>query len=186
MPSPLVVKTMIPYPWQRADWSGRYAASAGWPLAPVATRRMVSRRPPAGTVAKKRATSARPAIRVSSGGMDRITSSRSSAASVDVAALPRVGEPVQDLPLVIIEPRVAGRHPLGACRQGGPGALQSAVDRRDANLQQVRHLGGAPGQHVAQDEGGALPGGQPLQRGDERERDALPPSAIVVGSAPVL
>ena len=95
---------------------------------------------------------------------------------VDVAAPPRVGEPVEDLPLVIIEPRVSESGIRRArAGQGGPGALQGAVDRRDADLQQVCYLDGAPGQHVAEDEGGALPGGQPLQRGDECQRDALAP-----------
>jgi hypothetical protein len=60
-------------------------------------------------------------------------------------------------------------------RQRGAGTLQGAVDRRDAHLQKGGHLSGVPGEHVAQDEGGALPGGQPLQRGDERQRDALTP-----------
>ena len=77
---------------------------------------------------------------------------------------------------MVIEPQAGGYGRRRArAGQGRPGALQGAVDRRDADVQQVSHLGGVPGQHVAQDEGGALPGGQPLQRGDERQRDALAP-----------
>ena len=88
----------------------------------------------------------------------------------------RVDEPVQDLPLVVIQPHAGGYGRRGArSGQGRAGALHGAVDRRDADVQQGSRFGGVPGQHVAQDEGGALPGGQPLQRGDERQGDALAP-----------
>jgi hypothetical protein len=95
---------------------------------------------------------------------------------IDVAALPRVDEPVQDLPLVVIQPHAGGYGRRGTrSGQGRAGALHGAVDRRDADVQQGSCLGGVPGQHVGQDEGGPLPGGQSLQGGDECQRDALAP-----------
>ena len=52
--------------------------------------------------------------------------------------------------------------------QRRPGPLQRAVHRRHAGVEQLGDLGGRPPQHLAQDQHRALPGGQVLQRGDER------------------
>jgi hypothetical protein len=42
-------------------------------------------------------------------------------------------------------------------------ALQRAIDRRHRGLQQRGDLGGAPAQHLPQDQHGALAGGELLQ-----------------------
>ena len=65
----------------------------------------------------------------------------------------------------------AGRRPCPAER--GPGALQGAVDRRHRGLQQLGDLGGAPAQHLPQDQHGPLPGGELLQGHHERQRHRL-------------
>ena len=58
-------------------------------------------------------------------------------------------------------------------RERGPRALERAVDRGDARVEQLGHLGGLPAQHLAQDQHGALAGRQVLQRGDERQADRV-------------
>ena len=70
---------------------------------------------------------------------------------------------------------VAGVSSVVGCAVGDrrPRALQRAVDRRDARVEQLGGLGGAPAQHLAQDEHRALAGGQVLQRGDERQAQRL-------------
>lgn len=57
--------------------------------------------------------------------------------------------------------------------EGRSRPLQGAVHRCDARLEQLRHLGRLPAQHLAEDEDGALAGRQVLERGDERELDRL-------------
>src|SRR6185437_4639286 len=62
---------------------------------------------------------------------------------INVAALPRVDEPVQELPLVIIQPHAGGYGRRGPrSGQGRTGALHGAVDRWDADVQQRGCLGG--------------------------------------------
>ena len=57
--------------------------------------------------------------------------------------------------------------------QRGPRPLERAVDRRHAGVEQLGDLGGLPLEHLAEDEHGALPGGQVLQGGDEGQADRL-------------
>lgn len=63
---------------------------------------------------------------------------------------------------------------VGIRGEGGPGALQRAVDRGDRAAQQLSDLGRGPAEHLAQDQHRPLPGRQPLQRGDERQPHRLP------------
>ena len=58
-------------------------------------------------------------------------------------------------------------------------ALQGAVDRRRRRLERVGDLAAREAEHVAQDQHGALARRQVLERGDERELDAL---ALLVAS----
>ena len=60
-----------------------------------------------------------------------------------------------------------------ACLERRPGALERAVHRGDARLEQLRDLGGLPAEHLAQDQHRALAGRKMLQRGHEREPDRL-------------
>ncbi len=62
----------------------------------------------------------------------------------------------------------------GGLGEAAPGPLQHALDRRGGGAEHGSHLGGFEGQDVAQDEHGPLPGGQVLQRCDQREAQALP------------
>ncbi len=52
-------------------------------------------------------------------------------------------------------------------------ALDRAVHRGDARVEQLGHLGRLPLQHVTEHQHGPLPSGQVLQRGDERQADRL-------------
>ncbi len=60
-----------------------------------------------------------------------------------------------------------------AALQAGPGPLEGAVDRVDRRVDQVGHLVGVVSEDVAEDEHGALAGGQDLQRGHEGQGDGL-------------
>ena len=53
------------------------------------------------------------------------------------------------------------------------GALQRAVDRGDAGVEQLGGLAGLPAQHLAQDQRGPLARRQVLERGDERQAHRL-------------
>jgi hypothetical protein len=55
----------------------------------------------------------------------------------------------------------------------GTGALERAVHRRDARLEQLGHFTGLPPKDFAQDQHGSLLRRQVLERGDERETDRL-------------
>src|SRR5579859_3324286 len=55
-----------------------------------------------------------------------------------------------------------------------PSALQHAVHRDRCRAEKLSDLRGPPAQHVAQDQHGALPGGQVLQGGDQGQPRALP------------
>ena len=55
----------------------------------------------------------------------------------------------------------------------GVGALEGRVDRGHGGVEGLGGLLGRPAQHVAQDEHGALAGGQVLQRGHEGEPDRV-------------
>jgi hypothetical protein len=63
---------------------------------------------------------------------------------------------------------------------------RGAVDRGDGGVEQAGDLLGRPGEHVTQDQHRALGARQQLERGDEGQRDALPPvddgSRVVVGA----
>lgn len=65
---------------------------------------------------------------------------------------------------------LVGRHLV----EPGTRALEGAFDGRRGGAEQGGDLGRPPGQHVAQDEHGPLPGRQILQRGDERKPQAAP------------
>src|SRR6266851_6379040 len=54
------------------------------------------------------------------------------------------------------------------------GALEGAVDRRDAHLEQLGDLGGGPADYVAQDEHSPLARWQELNGRQEGKRDRLP------------
>ena len=56
---------------------------------------------------------------------------------------------------------------------GGAGALQRAVHRRVAGVEELGDLGGVPADDVAQEQHRALARRQVLERGDEREADGL-------------
>ena len=95
---------------------------------------------------------------------------------VDVAALDGVGEAPDQLPLA------GGVRPWRALAVGGrqlrserrAGALQGALDRGLAGVEQLGDLGGAEAEHVAEHQGRALAGRQVLEGDDERELDRLP------------
>ena len=53
------------------------------------------------------------------------------------------------------------------------GALQRAVDRRHAGVEQLGGLTGLPAKHLAQDQGGPLARRQVLERGHERQAHRL-------------
>ena len=61
----------------------------------------------------------------------------------------------------------------GRRREGRPGPLERAVDRRDRRVEQLGDLARLPPQHLAQDEHRALAGRQVLEGGDERQPDGL-------------
>jgi hypothetical protein len=66
------------------------------------------------------------------------------------------------------------RPPLGEpLAQGRPRALQRALDRRDAQVQQPSGLARRPADHIAEDQHRALAGRQVLDRRHERELDRL-------------
>jgi hypothetical protein len=94
----------------------------------------------------------------------------------DVAALHGVHVALDHDPHLLVAERAQVRL-LGALRQlglhGRAGALERAVDRGDGGLE---HLGDLPrrvAEHLAQEQHGALGGGQVLDGGDEGELDAL-------------
>jgi hypothetical protein len=60
-------------------------------------------------------------------------------------------------------------------RHGGAGALERAVGRGHGRVQELGGLGRREGEHVAQQQSGALGGREPLHRGDERRRDTVTP-----------
>ncbi len=118
------------------------------------------------------ARSSAPTSHRSHGGIDSTTSSRSRRDQLgDVVALEGVDVVGQQL-LLVGPDRGVERLVLGL-GQGGPGPLQRAVDRGDAGVEQLGHLGGLPPQHLAEDEGRALAGRQPLEGGHERQADGL-------------
>ena len=61
-----------------------------------------------------------------------------------------------------------------AAGERGPGALQRALDRRHADVQHRRDLGGGEREDLPQQQHGPLPGGQVLQPGHEREPHPFP------------
>lgn len=90
---------------------------------------------------------------------------------VDVEALKGVDVPGQQLALAGVHHGLAR---AGVeCGQRGPGALQGAVHRGHARVEQFSHLRGLPPQYLAQDQGGPLARRQVLQGGDERQADGL-------------
>ena len=153
---------------------------------PAGTRRRAGRwRGPAAAAtcdsnirsAMKRRTAGFPENQAGSGGIVKRTSSvsRSSSASTSAAshaatkrstsartpAVPQRGELVG----------LADRRDALADRRPRP--LQRAVGRGDGGLEHLRGLRGRELEHVAQQQDGALVGRQVLERGDERQLDAV-------------
>jgi hypothetical protein len=90
----------------------------------------------------------------------------------DVVALEGVDVPGQELLLLGVD---RGRS-VGVevdRLERGPRALERAVDRGDAGVEQLGHLGGLPAEHLAQDQHRALPRRQVLERGYERQADRV-------------
>jgi hypothetical protein len=92
---------------------------------------------------------------------------------LEVASLPGQHEAAQDVLLLGGQRRgrAAGGRPCLSER--GPGALEGAVDGRHRGLQQLGGLGGAPAQHLPQDEHGSLPRRELLQGHHEGQRHRL-------------
>jgi len=85
----------------------------------------------------------------------------------DVAALERVGEPGRD---PLLARRAWQRSLVTPARwqvvgDRGPGALEQVVRCVDGAAECVRRLSGAEPEHVAEHQGGALPGREVLQGG---------------------
>ena len=68
----------------------------------------------------------------------------------------------------------AGLCDRGLSAGGFAGALQAAIHRGDAAVENLGHLGGGELEHLAQDQDRALDGRQVLQRRHEGQLDALP------------
>ena len=103
----------------------------------------------------------------------------------DVAALPG-GDELADQHAQALVPERAQRRLLAlageALVDGLVRALERAVDRGGRRLQRLGDLGAREAEHLAEDQHRALARGQVLERGDERELDAL---ALLVGEAGV-
>ncbi len=130
-----------------------------------------------GRIARNAATSARPRNHTGSGGIasdassvsiatTASTSHRSQASTyaLDDRAQRRVAERPQRRLLAAVETALGERSVR---------PLERAVDRRGRRLERRRHLGAGQAEHVAQDQHRALAHRQLLERGDERELDAL-------------
>jgi hypothetical protein len=88
---------------------------------------------------------------------------------VHVVPLEGVHVPGEQVTLFGVEwPDRVGISDLGL-RERRARTLQRAVDRCDRGVQQLRDLGGRPGEYFAQDQHRPLLRWQVLQRGDERE-----------------
>ena len=116
--------------------------------------------------------SSRPPSQRSNGGIDWVASSwiARSARPCRIARTPRRSARAAPGP-----PRRAdGRRRASCARvERRASALERAVDRGDARVEELRDLGRLPAQHLAEDEHGALARRQMLERGDEGEPDRL-------------
>ena len=156
----------------RRPAAGRYCATAGVPLASTGSAREPRQPRPGPSIQVP--MSAAPRSHISNGGMCWVASSRSSRDErVDVVALEGVD--------VAGEQRAVRRRPAAVARAPPPRAASVARARcsalftdADRGVEQLGDLVGLPAQHVAQDQDGALPRRQVLQRGDERQPDRLP------------
>ena len=162
--------------------------------------RVVQRRLARGCTARTRAARS-PTSRPGSAGPALAAASRRAAAVRRARPLNQVGiggishrvscgqQPFQRDQILALEGRrvlVEQRPPYGLVRlaelvfgrrepgQLGTRPLERAVDRRGRGVEQVGDLGRRPGQHLPQDQYGALPRRQVLQRGDHRQPQALP------------
>jgi hypothetical protein len=101
---------------------------------------------------------------------------------VDIAVLERLDQPAEQF---LFGRRVRRRWlvRLGCLAgEGRPGPLERAGDRLLGGVQHLRDLTGREVEHVAQDQGSALPRREELQRRDERERDRF--AGLVAGLRP--
>ena len=92
---------------------------------------------------------------------------------VDVLGPERLEVGVEHQLLGVVEILLDGVGSEAALVELRVGALEGRVDRRRRRVERGRGLGGRPPEHVAQDEYGALPRGQVLERGDERQPDRV-------------
>ena len=150
--------------------------NAGWAPALVGTSRQ--RRSGANGARRRNApTASWPRNQVARGGIANAASWVSIAriASTSIA-LPRVDVGRDDAAQALVAQRAQGRllALLGQQVVDRPvGALQGAGDRGRRGVERLGDLGGREAEHVAQDQHRALARGQVLERGDERELDAL-------------
>src|SRR5437763_1212952 len=75
---------------------------------------------------------------------------------LNVVALERVDVALEELPLLEVHRRHRIRGLNIALLERGPRALERAVDRGDARIEQLGDLAGLPAQHLAQDQHGPL------------------------------
>ena len=136
-----------------------------------------------GYSARKAATASAPRYQPGIGGIDHAASSVSMRQHrIDVALLQRLGVGLDQLGQLLVA-ELAQRRLLALLGKlvvdRLAGALQRAVHRCGRGLQRLRDLARREAEHLAQDQRGALVGRQVLQRGDERQLDAL---ALLVAS----
>ena len=157
-------------PAARSACTGRTPASRSPP--PSGSRASPGSRSPGPTTSVK--MSSRPVSHMSYGGIDCVASSWiSDGQRLHVVALEGLDVALQQLAR---RPRSTGARASGVTSrrvERRPRPLQRAVHRRDARLEQLRHLGRLPAQHLAEDQHRALARRQVLQRGDERQPDRL-------------
>src|SRR5919201_1016103 len=91
---------------------------------------------------------------------------------IDVVAVERLDVSVEKPGLRLGKRPAAGAHVAGG--EGCTRALQRAVHRRNGGLERLGHFRRGPAQHLREQERRALPRRKMLQRGHEREADALP------------
>ena len=101
---------------------------------------------------------------------------------VDVVTLERGDVALEQLAVDLLD-RIGRGHVVRLDRRAR--ALQGAVHRGDGCLEQLGDLARLPAQHLREDQRGALPGRQVLQRGDERQAHRLALDRRVLGQVRV-
>ena len=154
----------------------RSACTARTPAAPLAVSTGIRREPwhPMPGPNHQVKMSSRPASQRSNGGIDCDRVLSGSPRSARRCRRPRT--PPRSAPAADAARRPSQRTAsLGAALglvERRPGALERAVDRGHARLQELGGLGRLPAQHLAEDQRRALAGRQVLKRRDEGEPDA--------------